>query len=54
MSASLPMPHPQHHHRPTVLHLVMQRLGIPYEVERTTCTECEKVLDERTVRRAQA
>jgi hypothetical protein len=32
----------------------MQRLGIPYEVERTTCTECDKVLDERTVRRAQA
>jgi hypothetical protein len=48
------MPRPQHHHRPVVLHLLAQRLGIPYEVERTTCSDCRKVLDERTVRRAQA
>jgi hypothetical protein len=54
MSASLPAPHPRHRHQPVVLHLLAQRLGIPYEVERTTCGDCAKVLAERIIRRARA
>jgi hypothetical protein len=33
---------------------VGQRGGIPYEVERTTCAVCRRVLGERPLRRAVA
>jgi hypothetical protein len=32
--------------------VLLQRLGIPYEVEQTVCSECERVLDERPLKRA--
>jgi hypothetical protein len=35
-------------------YVLLQRLGIPYEVERTVCSECERVLDERALKRAAA
>jgi NMD protein affecting ribosome stability and mRNA decay len=43
-----------HRHRHVVQHTLRQRAGVPYEVERTVCAECRRVLDERTVRRAAA
>jgi RNase P subunit RPR2 len=43
-----------HRHSAVVTHLLRQRSGIPYEVERTTCKSCNRVLDERLVRRAAA
>jgi hypothetical protein len=44
---------PHRHARVTTL-FVGQRGGIPYEVERTTCRVCRRVLAERPVRRAVA
>jgi len=43
-----------HRDRGVVHHALRQRAGVPYEVERTVCSECRRVLDERTVRRAAA
>jgi hypothetical protein len=31
-----------------------QRAGVPYQIVRTVCAQCERVLDERPVRRAAA
>ncbi len=50
MSAS---PH-QHKHTAVTTHLLLQRGGVPYEVERITCAACRKLLEERAVRRAAA
>ena len=44
----------RHRHKAVVTHALRQRAGIPYEVERKVCSACERVLDERTVRRAAA
>jgi NMD protein affecting ribosome stability and mRNA decay len=43
-----------HRHRAVVTHALRQQAGIPYEVERKICSDCRRVLDERTVRRAAA
>ena len=43
-----------HRHSAVVTHLLRQRSGVPYEVERKTCSACNRVLDERPVRRAAA
>ena len=40
--------------RPSSSTRLRQRAGIPYEVERKVCSACERVLDERPVRRAAA
>jgi hypothetical protein len=47
---------PMHAHRHTAVkeHLLRQRRGIPYEVERTRCAGCREVLAERPLRRAAA
>jgi len=37
-----------------VTHELRQRSGVPYEIERTICSSCRRVLAERTVRRAAA
>jgi len=37
-----------------VTHLLRQRSGVPFEVERKICKSCNQVLDERLVRRAAA
>ena len=43
-----------HQHTAVVRHLLLQRDGVPYEVERVTCAVCRKLLEERPVRRAAA
>jgi RNase P subunit RPR2 len=43
-----------HRHTGVRSFVLRQRLGIPYEVERTVCSECNRVLDERPVKRAAA
>ncbi|MGZ4354382.1 MAG: hypothetical protein ACXVZ4_12635 [Gaiellaceae bacterium] len=47
------VPHP-HKHTAVTTHVLLQRAGIPYEIERVTCTACRKLLEERAVRRAAA
>lgn len=42
----------QHKHTSVTLHAIGRRSGIPYQVERTVCTSCRRVLDEKPVRRA--
>jgi hypothetical protein len=44
---------PHRHSRQTKI-FVGQRGGIPFEVERTTCAVCRRVLAERPLRRAVA
>ncbi len=41
-----------HRHNPARTYVLIQRLGVPYEVERTVCTKCRQVLDERPLKRA--
>ncbi|MFL5920913.1 MAG: hypothetical protein ACJ75Q_07970 [Gaiellaceae bacterium] len=43
-----------HRHTGVQTHVLLQRLGVPYEVERTFCSDCGRVLDERPVKRAAA
>jgi hypothetical protein len=43
-----------HRHRAVSTHVVVQRAGIPYELERTVCSSCARVLNERTLRRTAA
>jgi hypothetical protein len=43
-----------HTHTAVRTHVLLQRLGVPYEVERTVCTECRHVLEERPLKRAAA
>jgi NMD protein affecting ribosome stability and mRNA decay len=41
-----------HRHRPVVKHVLGQQAGVPYEIERSVCATCSRVLDERPLRRA--
>ncbi|HEY2938658.1 MAG TPA: hypothetical protein VGJ27_02485 [Gaiellaceae bacterium] len=43
-----------HRHTGVRTHVLLQRLGVPYEVERTVCSGCGRVLDERSLKRAAA
>ena len=43
-----------HRHKAVISHALRQHAGIPYEVEQRVCSDCHRVLDERTVRRAAA
>ena len=43
-----------HHHTAATTHVLRQRAGVPYEVERVTCETCRRLLGERAVRRAAA
>jgi len=43
-----------HRHRAVSTHVVVQRSGIPYELERTVCSSCARILNERTLRRTAA
>jgi hypothetical protein len=44
----------QHEHTAVKSVVVLQREGVPYEMERTVCQACKRLLDERRVRRANA
>jgi hypothetical protein len=43
-----------HEHVAKRVHLVLQRAGVPYEVEQQVCTACARILDEKSVKRAAA
>jgi hypothetical protein len=43
-----------HRHTAVVVHVLAQRQGVPYEVERKVCSACERLLEEKPVRRAEA
>jgi len=50
-----PIPHPDaHEHVAVITHVLRQREGVPYEVERHVCADCRRVLEERLLRRAAA
>lgn len=44
----------KHEHIAVVTHVLRQREGIPYEMERRVCSDCQRVLEERPLRRAAA
>jgi hypothetical protein len=54
MSQLFPYRKRPHRHTGVRTYVLLQRLGIPYEVERTICSECRRVLDERPLKRAAA
>jgi hypothetical protein len=43
-----------HRHAAVTKKVLGQRAGVPYEVERTVCSLCSRVLAERPLRRAAA
>jgi hypothetical protein len=43
-----------HRHTEVTQHVLRQRAGVPYEVERKMCSSCREVLDERLLRRTAA
>jgi hypothetical protein len=43
-----------HRHRAVSTHVVAQRAGVPYELERTVCRGCSRVLSEKPLRRTAA
>jgi len=43
-----------HRHRAVLTHALRQHAGVPYEVEQKVCSDCRRVLGERTLRRAAA
>ena len=45
---------PNHQHTAVTTHVLRQRQGVPYELERVVCTACKQLLSERAVRRAAA
>ena len=47
-------PESEHDHTEVKTLAIRQRDGVPYEVERKVCTACERVLDERPIKRAAA
>lgn len=43
-----------HEHVAKRVHVLLQKAGVPYEVEQKVCADCARVLGETTVRRAAA
>jgi NMD protein affecting ribosome stability and mRNA decay len=43
-----------HRHTEVKTHVLLQRGGVPYEVEQKVCPDCRRILDERPLRRAAA
>jgi hypothetical protein len=43
-----------HRHRSKITHVLGQRAGIPYELERRVCEVCGRELELRTLKRALA
>lgn len=41
-----------HRHRSEITHVLGQRAGVPYELERRACTVCGRELELRTLKRA--
>jgi hypothetical protein len=51
---SMRQPTQVHEHVAKSVHVLIQRSGVPYEIERQVCSACARVLDEKPVRRAAA
>jgi len=49
-----PLRRRSHTHTAVRSHVLLQRLGVPYEAERVVCSQCRQVLDERPLKRAAA
>lgn len=45
---------PAHKHTSVTIHAIRQRSGVPYEVERKVCTDCQRLLAEKPLKRAAA
>jgi len=43
-----------HTHHAERVHVLLQRAGVPYEIEQQVCKSCRRVLDEKPVKRAAA
>jgi NMD protein affecting ribosome stability and mRNA decay len=43
-----------HEHVAKRVHVLLQRAGVPYEIEQQVCADCRRILDEKPVRRAAA
>jgi hypothetical protein len=54
MTSTRRIPRLPHRHDRVTTVFVGQRGGIPYELERTSCSVCKRVLDERPLRRTAA
>ncbi len=54
MASARRIPRLPHRHARVTTVFVGQRGGIPYELERTTCSVCKRVLAERPLRRTAA
>jgi hypothetical protein len=54
MATEQTVPKVPHRHARVTTRFVGQRSGIPYELERTTCSVCKRVLEEKPLRRAAA
>jgi hypothetical protein len=44
----------RHKHSAVTIHAIRQRGGVPYQVERKVCSSCNRLLDEKTIKRAAA
>lgn len=44
----------RHKHTAVTVHAIRQRGGVPYHVERKVCSDCKRLLDEKTIKRAAA
>jgi len=54
MNESRRLPRLPHRHRGVSTHVLVQRDGVPYEIERVVCSGCARVLSERELKRAVA
>jgi hypothetical protein len=43
-----------HKHSAVITRAIRQRNGVPFEVERKVCRECQRLLDERPLKRVPA
>jgi len=44
----------RHKHTTVTIHAIRQRAGVPYHVERKICSNCQRLLEEKTIKRAAA
>jgi NMD protein affecting ribosome stability and mRNA decay len=44
----------RHKHTAITIHAIRQRAGVPYHVERKICSDCQRLLEEKTIKRAAA
>jgi hypothetical protein len=54
VTAFYPLRRRAHTHSAVRTYVLLQRFGVPFEVERTMCSDCRRVLEERPLKRATA